>query len=451
MSWIAKISDCLDGIQRQYGVEALAEVLPHAWVLEALEHCGVRTRRRRRLPCEMTVWLIVLMAIFRRHSYLNLLEMLSGGRWADEHWGNRAPPSSSALSKARDRVGVEPLARLYRRSATAWVEPGGSLWFHGRRVTALDGFTLKTWDSDENRSHFGVPGASRGVSAFPQVRVVGCMDVGTRVVEAVRFGPYASSELTLGDAMLPDLESGSLVLMDRGFASYGFLWDLRDRGIDFVVRVRSDMKARTVRRLGPCDTVVRVTVPRMLRARRPELPKEWVLREIRTTTSEGETLRLFTSLLDVPFVADELVALYLRRWDEETLIDELKTHMGDAATVNRPLVLRSRVPERVEQEIYGFLIGYNAVRRLMADAAATADPTEPMSPHRISFTAALERIREAIRDMMRLPSCRLQDRYDELLEAILRNRVPERPGRAFPRAVRIKMSSYPLNRRRHAG
>lgn len=451
MSWIAKISDCLDGIPRQFGVEALAEVLPQAWVSEALRSSGVRTRRRRRLPCEMTVWLIILLAIFRRHSYLNLLEMLSGGWWADAHWPGRAPPCSSALSKARDRVGIEPLAHLYRRSASAWVECAGSLWFHGRRVTALDGFTLKTWDSDENRAYFGVPGASRGTSAFPQVRVVGCVDIGTRVMEAVRFGPYATGEITLADALRPDLKSGSLALLDRGFASYSFLWDLRQQAIDFVVRVRSDMKVVTLRQLGSGDAWVRVTLPRMLRARRPELPKEWILREIQIPTRDGETLRVFTSLCDPSIVATEIGELYLRRWDEETAIDEIKTHFGDAATVNRPLILRSRQPHRVEQELYGFLIGYNAVRRLMANAAASAEEPEPVRPLRISFTAALERTREAVRDMMRLPPHRLQDRYDELLEAIARNRVPQRPGRSFPRAVRIKMSTYPLNRRRHAG
>jgi hypothetical protein len=399
----------------------------------------------------MTVWLVVLLALFRRHSYVNLLEMLAGGRWGDAHWSDRAPPCSSALSKARDRVGVDPLAQLYRRSASVWTESAGSRWFHGRRVTAIDGFTLKTWDSDENRSYFGVPGASRGTSAFPQVRVVGCIDIGTRVMEAVRFGRYATGELTLADGMRPDLQPGSLVLLDRNFASYAFLWDLHEQGIDFVVRVRSNMKCEVIRERQAGDAIVRVTLPRMLRAQRPDLPKEWVLREVKTTTREGETMRLFTTLIDPSVGAHEIGELYLRRWAEETAIDEIKTHLGCAATVNHPLVLRSRRPERVAQEIYGLLIGYNAVRRIMADAADAAREQKPVSPLRVSFVAALERIREAVRDMMRLPPCRLGERYETLLEAVVRNRVPERPGRSFPRAVRIKMSTYALNRRRHAG
>ena len=113
MSWIGRISDCLDAGRRGLGVEALAEVLPQDWVRDALDACGIRTRRRRRLPCEMTVWLVVLLSMFRRHSYLNLLEMLKGSRWAETYWSSRPPPCSSALTKARDRVGVEPLAQLW--------------------------------------------------------------------------------------------------------------------------------------------------------------------------------------------------------------------------------------------------------------------------------------------------------------------------------------------------
>ena len=451
MSWIARISDCLDGGRRGFGVEALAGVLPQVWVSDALETCGIRTRRRRRLPCGMTVWLVVLLGMFRRHSYLNLLEMLHGSRWAEEHWSRHPPPCSSALTKARDRVGVGPLAQLHRRSAAAWVESGGSFWFHGRRICAIDGFTLKTWDSDENRSYFGVPGASRGASAFPQLRVVGCIDIGTRVMEAVRFGPYAKGELTLADEMRPDLETGSLVLMDRNFTSYGFLWDVHRQGVDFVVRAKHKMKVVRIRDLGCGDALVRITIPGYLRRRRPELPKEWVLREVVTVTSGGEPLRLFTTLLDPSIDGVEIASLYLRRWEEETAFDEIKTHLGDAATVNRPLILRSRRPQRVEQEIYGLLIAYNALRRLMADAAVAAEEPDTVDPLRLSFIAALERLREAIRDMMRLPSYRLQDRYDDLLRAVVRVRVPLRPGRSYPRAVRIKMSNYALNRRRHAG
>lgn len=454
MSWIARITDCLDRGSGEHGVEALGTVLPQEWVRESLESCGVRTRRRRRLPCAMTVWLVILLALFRRHSYLNLLGMLEGSGWASRFWGGRPPPCSTALTKARDRLGIEPLARLYRRSAEEWVEAGGGLSFHGRRVCAIDGFTLKTWDSDESRAHFGAPGASRGQSAFPQVRVVGCLDVGTRVLAAARFGPYAKGELTLADELLPDLRPGSLVLLDRGFAAYAFLWDLRQRGIDFLVRRKRNMKVRRLKQLAPGDFLVRVRFHPLLRRLRRDLPETWILREIVVDVpGKGPRRRLFTTLLDSSIRGTEIAALYPRRWDEEIAIDEIKTHLGDAATVNRPLILRSRTPARVEQEIYGLLIAYNAVRRLMVQsaAAAPAEHGEAVEPLRLSFTTTLERLREAIRDMMRLPPSLLADRFAVLRNAVIRAQVVPRPGRSYPRAVRVKMSNYPLKRRRRAG
>jgi len=453
VSWIARIRDSLDR-GSELGVEALGTVLPQEWVRESLESCGVRTRRRRRLPCAMTVWLVILLALFRRHSYLNLLGMLEGSGWAARYWSGRPPPCSTALTKARDRLGIEPLARLYRRSAGEWADADGGLSFHGRRVCAIDGFTLKTWDSDENRAHFGAPGASRGKSAFPQVRLVACLDVGTRVLTAARFGPYAKAELTLAADLRADLRPGSLVLLDRGFVAYGFLWDLVQQGNDFLVRGKRNMKVRRVQQLGPGDFLVRVRIPRYLRTLRPELPRTWILRQIVTAVPGSRVRRrLFTSLLDPEVRGVEIASLYPRRWDEEIAIDEIKTHLGDAASVNRPLILRSRTPARVEQEIYGLLIAYNAVRRLMVQsaAAAPAERGEPVEPLRLSFTTTLERLREAIRDMMRLPPSQLADRFAALRSAVIRAHVVPRPGRSYPRAVRVKMSNYPLKRRRRAG
>jgi hypothetical protein len=429
-------------------------VIPQDWVQECLEASGIRTLRQRRLPCAMTVWLVILLALFRRHSYLNLLGMLEGSRWAIRYWRGRPPPCSTALTKARDRLGVEPLAWLYHRSAGEWGKAGGGYSFHGRRVCAIDGFTLKTWDSDENRAHFGAPGASRGSSAFPQMRLVACLDVGTRVLTAVRFGPYAKAEIPLAEELRPELRPGSLVLLDRGFVAYGFLWDLVRQGHDFLVRGKRRMKVRRLQQLGPGDFLVRVRIPRHLRALRPELPRTWTLRQIVAEVPGSRApRRLLTSLLDPTIRGVEIAALYPRRWDEEIAIDEIKTHLGDAATVNRPLVLRSRTPERVEQEVYGLLIAYNAVRRLMVQSAVAAweERGEKVEHLRLSFTITLERLREAIRDMMTLPTLQLADRFARFRNAVIRARVEPRPGRSYPRAVRVKMSNYPLKRRSRAG
>jgi hypothetical protein len=157
-----------------------------------------------------------------------------------------------------------------------------------------------------------------------------------------------------------------------------------------------------------------------------------------------EPIRLFTTLIDESITRDELATLYHERWEEETVIDEIKTHLCGCQTVNQAVVFRSRTPPRVEQEWYGLLLAYNAVRKLMSAAACAVE----LCPCRLSFTGAVERLREAAYEMMRLPLRQLPARYARLLMQVGRAIVPERPGRKNPRAVKIKMSKFPLKRSR---
>ena len=161
-----------------------------------------------------------------------------------------------------------------------------------------------------------------------------------------------------------------------------------------------------------------------------------------------EDIRLITDLMpESGFTHDELANLYHDRWESETILDEIKTHLCECATVNRPVVLRSKTPDRVVQELLGMLTAYNAIRKTIHVAARRKE----LDPQRVSFTSATERVREATYEMMRLPTARLSARYEEMLLAATRVVVPKRPGRRFPRAVKIKMSNYPLKRRRRAG
>jgi hypothetical protein len=176
------------------------------------------------------------------------------------------------------------------------------------------------------------------------------------------------------------------------------------------------------------------------------MPRTWTLREIRYTPPGGtEEVRLFTTLLDPDKIpAAELAECYHERWGQETGIDEIKTRLGNVATITRPTLVRSRTPARVEQEIWALLTTYNAVRMTMARAAESI-PEAP-EPTRLSFTGALHQLRDAVHDMMLIPTWRLVDQYKQLLRTIAAAVIPLRPGRSYPRAVKIKMSSYPLNR-----
>lgn len=448
MSKIGQLRVTLESEWGDFVVEALAKELRIEWVREALRATGTESIRERLLPATFTIWFVILLGLFRRVSYANLLEKLVGSQWVTARWSEDGPPTTSAVTRARDRLGVEPLRHLWARSACEWQRSSPGLIFHNRRVCALDGSTFKTPDTLENRTFFGKPGASRGRAAYPQMRAALLVDIGPRLVTAERQGPYSACEIQLARELLPAIPAGSLVLMDRHFLAYDLLWDLHATGRDFLVRVPKNIKPRLLHRLSSGDAIVEVSIPRDYRRTRPDMPKTWLLRMISYRPAGGkETIRLFTSLVeekDIP--KEEFAALYHERWEEETVIDEIKTHLCGCQTVNQAVVFRSRTPPRVEQEWYGLLLAYNAVRKAMSAAAQPAH----ICPSRLSFTAAVERLREAAYDMMRLPVQRLPARYARLFAQIARATVPERPGRKNPRAVKIKMSKFPLKRSKRA-
>jgi len=261
---------------------------------------------------------------------------------------------------------------------------------------------------------------------------------------AERHGPYRSSEIGLARQLLPEIPLRSLVLLDRNFLSYDFLWDLHRCGSDFLLRLPVNIKPPLIQRLGGGDAIVEVKIPQHYRKERPDMPRTWILRMISYCPENcSETIRLFTTLLDPQLPKEELARLYHDRWEEETVTDEFKTHLCACATVNRAVVFRSHKPERVEQECYGLLIAHNAVRMTMACAASMLN----LSPRRLSFTAAVERLREATYEMMRPRPERLLERYQVLLQGIARAIVPDRRGRKNPRCVKIKMSKYPLKKK----
>ena len=423
-------------------VEAIAKEIKAEWVQETLHECGRESIRQRLLPASFIVWFVILLGLFRRISYANLMGKLNGSWWTRQHWPDD-PPTTTAITQARDRLGIEPMKKLYERCAREWSASSSGLVFHERRVFAFDGSTYKTPDTLDNDRAFGRPGASRGRAAYPQMRAVTLTDVGTRIRRAERHGPYRSSEIGLARQLLPEIPLRSLVLLDRNFLAYDFLWDLHRCGSDFLLRLPLNIKPRLIQRLGWGDASVEVEIPRHYRKERPDMPRTWILRMI-SYCPEGcaETIRLFTTLLDPQLPKEELAKLYHDRWEEETVTDEFKTHLCACATVNRAVVFRSHKPERVEQEWYGLLIAHNAVRKTMACAASMVN----LSPRRLSFTAAVERLREATYEMMRLRPERLLERYQVLLQGIARAIVPDRRGRKNPRCVKIKMSKYPLKK-----
>lgn len=432
------------GQDEECSPELVIKTLAPDLISGALDDAGIEDDRERSLPCGLTMTFVVLLGFFRRVSYVNLLEKFHHTRLTAPWWKDDKPPSSTALTKARDRLGLKPVVLFFRKIVEKMETSHQPLMFHGREVNAIDGSSFPVPDTEKNRRHFGLPGASRGRTGYPQLHVACLVQLGTRIIKELIQGRYRTFELDLARKTFPKLKKGRLVLMDRLFCAFDFLWDLHHtQGADFIVRLKDNISPRVVKRLSASDAIVEVAIPRYYRKTRPDMPRVWRLRMISYIPEGGiETVRLLTTILDPKIKRDEIAALYHERWEVETVLDEIKTHLTDCTTVNRPVVFRSRTPMRVKQELYGIAIAYNALREIMADVGEE----HSILPTRLSFTGTLERVRECMRDVLLDFSMTTAERVCSMRSAIARGIVPKRPGRKFPRAVKVKMSGYPLKR-----
>jgi hypothetical protein len=419
----------------------LTKHLDPVLIEEALHATGTATIRRRRLPAERTMWLVLGMAILRDwpiHEVARQLELALPD--AD---GTRTV-APSALAQARARIGAEPVEWLFVRTAEEWGD--GSADRHrwrGLGLYGVDGTSLRVADSDENRAHFGGHrGRDHGASGYPLLRVVALMALRSHVLAAASFGPYATDERQYASSFWDSIPDDSLVLLDRHYLQSDLLVPITTNGQNrhWMTRAKSSTKYRVVKRLSAGDEIVELTTSAKARRKDPSLKPTWTARAIRYQRKGFQPQVLLTSLTDPKtFPADELRALYHERWEIELGIGEIKTDM-----LERLETIRSKSPAAVEQEVWGLLIAYNLVRLEMERIAGELK----VVPTRISFVASLRYFAEqwlwasTTTTPGAIPQ-RLATMRDRLRLFVL---PPRRPERVYPRAVKLKMSSYPRKR-----
>lgn len=428
-------------------MEALASVIDPGEIAEVLRETGTRSKRRRKLPAGLIVWLVVGMALFRDLSIMNVLHRLVRGLGMDLPWKD-APeetPTSKAVTKARDRLGYQAVRALFRRLAALFrgKHAGQNLW-HGHAVYGIDGTTFTTPDTKDNVSHFGRPGGGRGTAGYPQVRATFLVALWSHIVCAAAFAPFRSGELSVAAFLLEEVEANALLLMDRLYFAYATLIGITKRKAHFLVRAKlggRTMPCHKKKRLGRHDWLGELRLPEYLRKspRTGLLPETLEVRIIRYQRKGHRPACLVTTLLDPEtYPAEELVLLYHGRWEIELCYAEVKTRF-----VREQVVFRCQRHERVLQEAYGLLIAYNCVRVLMARAAQDAG----VEPRQLSFTDCLVRIRDAVVVMAVAPGTRLLVLYYALIADLARCLLPPRRAeRVYPRAVKVKMSKFPIKK-----
>ena len=426
-------------------VGVLTRVFPPGLVDEVVAAAGCTEQRNRTLPARVMAYFAIGMALYSEGSYEDVLSQLTDGlSWASGWEQSFTPPSKSAIFQARQRLGPEPLAALFRRVAKpiGTAETAG-VRLAGRRLVAIDGSCLDVADTPENDAYFGRPGVSKGEkSAFPQARLVALAECGTHAIFDAVVGPYTSSEAALSAELLGRLQPGMLLLADRGFTSYALWSKAIGAGADLLWRAKTGLHPEHLQTLDDDSWLARIRLSTDKHA------EPITVRVIDYTVDDGrdnpEPYRLFTTILD-PKVASatELAAAYVQRWEIELAFDELKTHQRGPRTV-----LRSKSPELVLQEIWGHLCCHYAIRSLMFDAAAHAGH----DPDRVSFGAALRISRRSVAHQGAFPP---DDSGERLWRAFLRRLLtrlnPARRLRSAPLVIKRKTPKWHVKRAHHAG
>jgi transposase IS4-like protein/DDE family transposase len=366
----------------------VAKVFPLDKIRAALVAKEKQSVRQRDLPAHVVVYYVIALALYMQSSYREVLRcLLEGIQWLLEPSAGIDVAGNSGISQARTRLGWEPLQHLYdevvRPIAVAATK---GAWYRNWRLVSMDGSTLDVADEKGNSEAFGRPGASRGESAYPQIRFVSLVENGTHVLFGSRMAGYATSETALAKTVLASLSKGMLCMADRGFFGFEMWKQAAATGADLLWRVRKNIVLPCEKRLPDGSYLSRI-YPSQQDQRRARNGVVVRIIEYRLEGVEGaEPLyRLATTILGHELgPAAELAALYHERWEIETAFDELKTHLRGAH-----IVLRSKTPDLVRQEFYGLLMAHFAVRGLMHEAALSADE----DPDRLSFLHAVRVVR----------------------------------------------------------
>lgn len=442
MSWLENALDETAGWSNYESLETFRSHIDAEWIEQALSVTGSATLRRRKLPAEQVIWLVLGMALCRNQPIHNVVSRLD--LVLPDHSGS-TEIANSAVTQARQRLGAAPLRWLFETSAAKWAgESASELGWRGLSLFAIDGTTLRVADSDENRSHYGLASGNRGMSGYPLVRIATLLAVRSHLLLGAELGPYATSEHALCESLWCQVPDNSLTILDRNFLAAKLLLRLDAEGINrkWLTRAKSTTKWKVLESFGRYDKLVEMNVSSEARRKSPTLPETFTARAI-SYCHPGSKARqwLLTSLLDPElYPAQEVIAIYHERWEIELAYDEIKTHMLEAKET-----IRSRTVECVAQELWGILLTYNLVR-LEMQAIANEAGVEPV---RISFLEAVRFIRTewewcAIASPGSIPK-KLRD-----MRACIRRYIlpPRRSSRRFPRAVKVKMSNYARKGRR---
>jgi hypothetical protein len=385
------------GVTDRLSFGVLARMLPRPVVDEELRRKQRKEKRIRSLPAHMVVYYVIAMSFFSQTGVEDVLRWVLEGIRNFFGLDSISVATKGAITSARIRLGSDVIEALYKEVVKPQaIDATKGAWYNGLRLVAMDGSTLDLQDTHENAEYFGYAEGGRGECAFPKLRFVSLAETGTHVLFGARMGVYKTSEHALAQQVIDFLEDGMLCLADRLFYSYDFWNKAKGTGAHLLWRVRNNMVLPVEELLADGSWLTTIYAdPKNRRQRRGGVKVRSINYRLKNedenndkTIGKDESYLLLTTLLNCEkYPAEELAGLYPERWEIETAYDEFKTHLRGGR-----VVLRSKTPELVKQEFYGFLMAHFCTRQLMHEAALVND----IEPLRLSFTHTVEIIKRKL-------------------------------------------------------
>jgi Insertion element 4 transposase N-terminal/Transposase DDE domain len=421
--------------------------LEHIISPETMRQALLDTNRVNGRSCTLThevmLWAVLAMGV------LTDLPIRQVFKHARRLRAGEKSPGRSSLCEGRKRLGVEPMRLVFQNVVRPLAKPDTpGAFYRGLRLVGCDGTVGDAPDSPANAAAFHRATGSRGDGAFPQVRKVSLVELGTHVEFAFAVGGWQDCETVLAEQLFDQIPADALLLEDRGFFSYSSWKKLSGQGVQLLVRIKKHMVFQKLNCLSDGSFLAKIYAsPKDRRHDQNGI----IVRVIEYTLNDpqrvghGEVHRLMTTLLDERlYRAEELILLYHERWEEESTFDEQKTHQ-DPRRATKPANLRSETPQGVLQEMYALSLGHFVTRALMFEAAEWAQ----IDVDRLSFTGCFQILK------CRLPECesRTLESFDKWVAGLLwemgQEIIEPRRNRINPRVIKRKMSKWPKKRPQH--
>jgi len=458
MNILGNLSRRLEDVADSFTVEAFGQDV-QPMIEKSLAKNNKNVQRESKLSPVLIVWTVLGLALRREISYKNVLSWLLSGLRSRGLYVPRNPVADGAITHARKRVGVGVFRDLFFASSEKAREHAQD--FHGFLSIAIDGTSLTMPDTPENVERFGRPGTGRGKAAFPQTRVVALVATAVHAIYDIAFGPFVgkgTGERTLAmPLILKNAHEGLLFLLDKGFYGFDLLAAILQQNAAFIVAVPDQATLKPIRRSRRLDGSYLAWLTKKIEdpaagplagGRKRWKEEKRMVRVIEYQIPGFRRRRVATSLLDSEILASEIARHYHRRWEIELAYDEIKTHQCARRKGQCQTVLRSKLPELVEQEIYAMAAVYNLLRDLINEAARKHE----LDPLSISFVDALQAILDAALLMSAARAERLPELYDQLLDDIAKCEMKRwRRPRAYPRVVKVKMSNFERKQPQNVG